>query len=411
MFQKATDRYEFEYRREEGQNPYIGFTSYQHFRGEPIYSDSIVKPENNLTETEAFECYPIPENVPQNGLQEGFYPDCTIAYIRVLWKEFEPEEGLYNYDLIDGILRKAEKVGQKVMFRLLPHSTRASDDVPEWLKLIIPCPERPAKAREKKSPTDPRYLIYLSRAIRAIGERFDTDETLEYMDISLTGAWGEGSHRGDFRDEDLYRLMDVYVESFKQTQLIGQLTAPDLLKYVNQSKYTAWRADGIGQPRLLKDVFMPRAMAMPAYWEKAPVSLESYWWLGEWKRQGWCIEDIIEATLGWHISSFNAKSLPIPLEWKEQVQYWIDRMGYHFRPVKFEMPAKAFRGDEIEVLATMEEIITPYLKKIVDKEFKSLELEKIKVLMTRPQIADFRNNFDYHKAKELGFEIKSLGRK
>ena len=31
--------------------------------------------------------------------------------------------------------------------------------------------------------------------------------------------------------------------------------------------------------------------------------------------------------------------------------------------------------------------------------------------MTRPQIADYRNNFDYQKAKELGFEIKSLGRK
>jgi UDPglucose 6-dehydrogenase len=45
------------------------------------------------------------------------------------------------------------------------------------------------------------------------------------------------------------------------------------------------------------------------------------------------------------------------------------------------------------------------------QEFKSLELEKIKVLMTRPQIADFRNNFDYNKAKDLGFEIKSLGRK
>lgn len=45
------------------------------------------------------------------------------------------------------------------------------------------------------------------------------------------------------------------------------------------------------------------------------------------------------------------------------------------------------------------------------QEFKSLDLEKIKMLMKRPQIADFRNNFDYKRAKELGFEIKSLGRK
>ena len=45
------------------------------------------------------------------------------------------------------------------------------------------------------------------------------------------------------------------------------------------------------------------------------------------------------------------------------------------------------------------------------EEFKSLDLEKIKVLMTRPQIADFRNIIDYQKARLLGFEIKSIGRK
>lgn len=44
-------------------------------------------------------------------------------------------------------------------------------------------------------------------------------------------------------------------------------------------------------------------------------------------------------------------------------------------------------------------------------EFKSLDLLKIKQLMKRPQIADFRNIFDCKKAKDLGFEIKSLGRK
>lgn len=45
------------------------------------------------------------------------------------------------------------------------------------------------------------------------------------------------------------------------------------------------------------------------------------------------------------------------------------------------------------------------------QEFKTLELGKIKTLMKRPQIADFRNIFDIKQAKELGFEIKSLGRK
>lgn len=45
------------------------------------------------------------------------------------------------------------------------------------------------------------------------------------------------------------------------------------------------------------------------------------------------------------------------------------------------------------------------------EEFKSLDLVKIKQLMQHPKIADYRNIFDYQKAKNLGFEIKSLGRK
>ena len=49
----------FTYKPEEGQNPYIGFMSFQHFRGESMFSDIVVRPEANRTETERVECYPI----------------------------------------------------------------------------------------------------------------------------------------------------------------------------------------------------------------------------------------------------------------------------------------------------------------------------------------------------------------
>ena len=173
-------------------NPYIGFTSFQRFRGEPLYSDIVVKPENHGTETEAVECYPVPTDVPQNGDSQGFYPDAEVAYIRILWKEFEPRRKEYDFGLIASILAQAKAHGQTVIFRLMPHSTRASDDVPEWLKALIPCPERPDGMRVKDSPKDPVYLSYFGEAIRAIAERFDDDPTLDAVDVSLTGAWGEG---------------------------------------------------------------------------------------------------------------------------------------------------------------------------------------------------------------------------
>ena len=75
---------------------------------------------------------------------------------------------------------------------------------------------------------------------------------------------------------------------------------------------------------------------------------------------------------------------------------------------------KAILGDMVTYCSSSYEAIggADVLAVLTDwEEFKSLELEKIKQLMKRPQIADYRNVFDYKKAKELGFEIKSLGRK
>ena len=189
MVQKKMQCVNFEYQRENVQNPFIGFVSFQHFKDERLYSDVIVQPQANMCETEDLECYPIPPHVPQNGRSEGYYPDSSVAYIRVLWKEFEPQHGVYCYEFVERILENAREHGQTVAFRLMAHSTCARDDVPEWLKQIIPCPERPDGKRVKDSPTAPEFLQLFGEAIRRFGERFDCDPTLFSMDISVPGAW------------------------------------------------------------------------------------------------------------------------------------------------------------------------------------------------------------------------------
>lgn len=355
----------FKTRKEEGQNPYIGFTSFQHFRDEALYSDLIVRPENNLTETEHVECYPIPEDVLQNGREEGFYPDSTMAYYRVLWKDFEPEQGKYNYALIEKLLEQAKEHEQLLIFRLLPHSTRARDDVPDWLKALIPCPERPEGARVKDSPTDPLFLELFENAIRKIGERFDDNPVLYAVDICLPGAWGEGHNLHLYSEESLIELADTFLEAFPKTSLVAQISKPWLVKYVNEKRPIGWRGDGCGSPKHLYEIYPKLIEEMPDIWKKAPISFEAYWWIGEWKRQGWDIDAIIEKTLSWHISLFNAKSLPIPEEWREKVEYWISRMGYHFAPDYFKSPECAQAGKLVEFELCMENCgVAPIYEKI-----------------------------------------------
>lgn len=347
MLRQTDTENRFNYKREEGINPYIGFMSFQHFRGEKLYSDSIVRPENNMTETEPFECYPIPDDVEQNGREQGYYPDSSVAYIRILWKEFEPNQGEYNYKFIEDIIEKAKAHGQSLVFRLIPHSTRSSDDVPQWLKSLIPCPERPDGKRVKSSPTDPLFIKLFCKAIRKIGERFDDEPVFETIDVSLPGAWGEGSDIDKFSPELIRELVDTYTTYFKKTHLMGQLIRPDLIFYAGKKTTIGWRGDGLGDPFHIEEYYPPHIEKLCDEWKKAPVSFESYWWLGEWKRKGWDIDNIIEKTLEWHISSLNAKSLPIPYEWKEKVDYWISKMGYHFSVDYFCYPSYANVGDTL----------------------------------------------------------------
>lgn len=346
MERRPNAKTHFETTASAAKNPYIGFTSYQSFRGDPLFSDVIVRPENNGTETEATECYPV-RAIERRGAEQGFYPDTEVAYIRILWKDFEPRRGEYDLDLIARILSEAKARDQSVMFRLMPHSTREKDDVPEWLKDLIPCPERPAGERVKESPSDPLWLKLFGEAIRAIGTRFDGDPTLDVVDISLTGAWGEGHRCDEYPQEALERLADDYVSAFHSTRLIGQVAAPWLTQYVCRTTPCGWRGDGTGEPKHMTVKFPNAAAEMPDLWQKAPVSFESYWWLGEWARRGWNLDEIIEKTLSWHLSTFNGKSFPIPERQREKIDYWLSKMGYHFTLTDFAYPQEANAGDVV----------------------------------------------------------------
>lgn len=368
----------FHYKREKQQNPYIGFTSFQHFRNDELYSDLIVKPENNMTETEHVECYPVPDYVEEKGREQGYYPDTSVVYIRVLWKEFEPNEMVYNYAFIEDILQKARENNQTVMFRLMQHSTRESDDVPDWLKEKIECPIRPQGERVKDCPSDPKFLEYFGRTVRAFGERFDSDPTLAFMDISLPGSWGEGSHVDLFTEEQIKDFVGIYAEVFKNTLLIGQCCIPQLVHDCNEKVSTGWRADCIGRPDLTYRMLPPKVKGMGDVWKKGHVSFEAYWWLGEWQRQGWDLDKIIETLLSWHVSTFNAKSLPIPWAWKEKIDDWISKMGYHFVIDEVQTQTAIERGERLTVRLSVDNVgVAPIYRKLpLSIRLKNEETEK-----------------------------------
>jgi hypothetical protein len=53
---------------------------------------------------------------------------------------------------------------------------------------------------------------------------------------------------------------------------------------------------------------------------------------------------VFEQALKWHVSSFNAKSSPVPPEWRPLVDEWLKKMGYRLVLRKLTYPARVAPG-------------------------------------------------------------------
>jgi hypothetical protein len=320
-------------------NPGIGFMTFQRFNGDA------------LNEGEKWtEGYPIVYQPFKGSLENKNHPMTSIAYFRVYWKFIEPEEGKYRWDLIDTALRTAQERGQTLMLRIAPSGTQPDNDVPDWYRKITR--EDPAKKlpdqKWRVDPENPNYARYFGRMVRALGARYDGHPGLELVDISVLGAWGEGSGSELLSEGTREALHDAYLEAFHKTPLAIQPTDEKTAGYVQAKAQVGWRVDCLGDMRGFSKVWSHMYDLYPQQiiqlglqdaWKTRPVTMEACWVMQHWKDNNWDVDYIINESLKWHISSFNGKSSPVPEEWRPQVKRWLNKMGYRFVLRKFTYPS------------------------------------------------------------------------
>ena len=356
-------------------NPGIGFTTFQRFNGDTL---TTLKNKSGWTEGR-----PIVYQTFKGDLANKEYPQASIAYWRVYWKYLEPEKGKYRWDLIDQALATAEQRGQTLMLRVAPYGSVPNDtskarankndgpdynDVPVWYRAMV------GKNKEWKynnpvnrwvvDAEDPRYAEYFGEFIKEMGKRYDGHHVLEAVDLSIVGAWGEGGGSALLTEKSREALVKAYTDNFKKTPLIALLTDEKTNKYANTQGNIGWRVDCIGDLGFwAKDQngwthmydYYPESIirfGVKDNWRKAPVSLEICGTFYEWKNnQGYKKDEvkyIFDQTLKWHISSFNAKSSPVPPEWEPLVNDWLKKMGYRFVLRKFSCPQVAKRNSKLQ---------------------------------------------------------------
>jgi hypothetical protein len=151
-------------------------------------------------------------------------------------------------------------------------------------------------------------------------------------------------------------LVDAYIDSFKLTPLVMLLTDEKTNGYALSRANVGWRVDCLGDMGGFSPTwshmndYYPQAIinfCVQDAWKRAPITLEVCWVMQHWKDMGWNVDHIIDESLKWHISSFNAKSSPVPEEWQPSVNRWLKKMGYRFVLRKFTYPAALKAGGKL----------------------------------------------------------------
>ncbi|MHC4400938.1 MAG: DUF4832 domain-containing protein [Planctomycetota bacterium] len=326
-------------------NPGIGFMTFQRFNGDKL--------NEGQKWTEGF---PIEYQSFDGDLENEGHPATSLAYFRVYWKFIEPAEDDYRWDLIDKALETAAERGQTLLLRIAPYGTRDDTDVPRWYRSMVGKESGLPVKKWRTDPEDPRYVEHFGGMIRDLGARYDGHPGLESVDLSIVGAWGEGAGSARLTGKTREALVDCYLEAFRKTHLIMLLTDEATNRYGLSKRNVGWRVDCLGDMGGFSSNwchmldYYPQAIinfGMKDAWQKAPVSLEVCWVMQRWKDEGWDVDYIINQSLKWHVSSFNAKSSAVPEAWWPNVNRWLKRMGYRLVLRKLTYPAAVRPGTEM----------------------------------------------------------------
>ncbi|WP_161992003.1 DUF4832 domain-containing protein [Flagellimonas algicola] len=352
-------------------NPGVGFTTFQRFNGDELNEG-----------TDWTEGFPIEYQDFDGKLETNDYPQTTIAYHRINWRFLETGPGLYDWGIIDKALRIAEQRGQTLMLRVSPYEGGDLKDVPSWYRKLTGEGKSDTLLSKKwrVNPENPEYLKYFGGLIEALGKKYDGHPHLEAVDISFIGYWGEGDGMHLLSDHVRVGLINKYLDNFKKTHLIfqplnGDAPRPELL--VRGTKIAAywpdgtnngegsdmrhlgWRIDCLGDMGFWNDFshmldVYPQDIVrsgMKDAWKKAPIAMEICGTFLRWLEKEQYDEEVVnyifEQALKWHVSTFNAKSSPVPSKWNPLVTEWLKKMGYRFVLRKFTYPSKVGQQGQI----------------------------------------------------------------
>ncbi len=272
---------------------------------------------------------------------------CSVVYLRFNWTEVEPEEGRYNWKLIDDAIAAGEPRGEAVAMRVMTANAHSGGYYcsPKWL-FDLGCKgfeytaggDDPTSGGQRIPRIEPDYAdpIYLAKHgafIAALGKRYDGSPNVEFLDIGSYGIWGEWHTPHPASIAVRQQIVDMYLHAFQKTPLVFMSDDVEGLNYA-LAHGTGFRRDGVGSPWHEQNwIGSPRyagVQGMADVWKHAPIVFE---WFGDYdylKSKNWSFDAAVNFMLTNHVTMINDNIGRVPPEAMPQLEKLARLAGYRF---------------------------------------------------------------------------------
>ncbi len=303
---------------------------------------------------------------PSDTLED--FPGLSVVYLRVPWAYLEPEEGQFNWAMLDTPAQRWIAEGKRVALRLTCSENWMKFATPEWVAqagargTFYQYGSGPAEQGPSWDPIfdDPVFLRKLDAFLAAAAARYDGNPNVAFIDIGSFGLWGEGHTHASSRQDDIEiqkRHIDLHLRHFRKTQLCisDDFAGHDrpgsefpITDYA-LSKGVTLRDDSIlvqPPPRSWYHAGMAQK-----FWPVLPVILEHEHYDASKARGAWKPELLLQAVEDYHASYMSIHGWPrILLEENRGVIDQINRrMGYRLHPAEVAWPAVIRAGEHFTV--------------------------------------------------------------
>lgn len=170
---------------------------------------------------------------PEDTVPE--FPGVSSIYMRLDWSNLEPQEGKFNWSIVDTPMQKWVEAGKTVAFRFCTSEAELSEPyaTPQWVEkagakgyhLNAQRQITPDGPMWEPDFDDPIFLAKLNHFLAAAAARYDGNPHVAFIDVGSFGVWGEGhtvaSTKMPYSVAALCRHIDLYKQHFTHTLLVA----------------------------------------------------------------------------------------------------------------------------------------------------------------------------------------------